>query len=716
MRVKIEKFLPVVWICVFSIGFLVILGRFLFIQVTGEVSGVDIKALADEKRTNEYAIPAKRGTIYDRNGMPLAQDHTVYRIYAVLDEAYTSDPLTPRHVQDVDKTAKRLAPILDMDKNEISDILHKGIENGRFQVEFGNNGKELTQQQKEEIEALNLPGIYFNDEVIRFYPNGMFASNTLGLTNKTDDKIVGISGVEKNYNDILTGADGYISYQRDKFNVKLLNPKEVVQEPADGDNVILTLDQKIQTLLEDSMSEVVEQYNPERISAVVMDAKTGEILAMSNRPSYNPNNLGDVENWYNDVISTPFEPGSTMKIFTLAAAIEEGVWNPNDTFQSGTYKAGANIQQIGDHNWGKGWGPITYLEGIQRSSNVAAAKLAYEKIGPAKFLDYLNAFDFDTVSGIDLDGEVAGVIQYNYAIEQITTSFGQGTTTTPIQLMKAATAIANNGKMLKPYIIKEIADANTGKVLQEGKTEVAGEPISAETAKKTLEVLETVITSEKGTGYKRYKLDGYSLAGKTGTAQIPHPETGGYMTGRENYIFSFLGMAPAEDPELIMYVSVKQPELKDNEPDSAPVSFIFNNVMENSLRYLNIDTDQEKTPSIPIIKVPEWKNKTTKDVADQFEEAGIQTVVIGDGDNVVNVSVEAGSEITAHQKVYVLTDAPKMPDLSGWSLRDVIKLQSLVGFEMNWSGEGYVVKQDLQQGSSISSNDELSIELSSTID
>ncbi|SER03796.1 penicillin-binding protein 2B [Gracilibacillus ureilyticus] len=713
MRLKFDKFLPVFWIGIFAVAFLIIIGRFLVIQVTGEVSGVDIKALADEKRTNEYSIPAQRGSILDRNGMPLAQEHTVYRVYAVLDESYTSDPLTPKHVTDAGKTAAKLAPVLGMEESEISAILSKGMENNKFQVEFGKNGKELTQQEKEEIESLKLPGIYFEEEAIRFYPNGMFASHTLGLTDKKEGVIAGISGVESYYNDILTGVDGHISYQRDKFNVKLLDPKEVVQEPENGDNVVLTLDQKIQTLLEDSLTEVVEQYNPSRISAVVMNAKTGEILAMGNRPSYNPNNLSSVENWYNDVISTPFEPGSTMKIFTLAAAIEEGVWNPNDTFQSGSYKAGENIQKINDHNWGRGWGTISYLEGIQRSSNVAAAKLAYEKIGPAKFLEYLQAFDFDTETGIDLSGEVAGVIQYNYAIEQITTSFGQGTTTTPMQLMKAATAVANNGKMLKPYIIKEITDSDTGKVLQEGQTEVVGEPISSETAKETLRVLETVITSEKGTGYNKYKLDGYSLAGKTGTAQIPNSETGGYMTGRENYVFSFLGMAPADDPELIMYVSVKQPELEDTEPDSAPVSFIFNNVMENSLRYLNIETDEEKTPSIPIVQVPEWQGRTTQDVVASFQKLGIPTEVIGDGENVASINVEQGTEITSHQKVLILTDAPKMPDLTGWALRDVLSLQDLIGFEVNWSGEGYVVTQDLKQGAAISSADVVTVELSS---
>ncbi len=712
MNQKSTNVMSIIWMTIFSIIFLILVGRFLFIQITGEVQGVDLQKLADEKRTNQYTINADRGTIYDRNNIPLVQDHVVYRIYAILDENHTTNPLQPKHVKNIDDVATKLAPVLEVEASEIKEVLKNGKETDKFQVEFGKYGNELSQQKKDEIEALDIPGIYFSEEPIRFYPNGMFASHTLGLTKKENEEIIGISGVESFYDDVLTGKDGYISYQRDKFNYKLLNPKEVITEADNGDHVVLTLDQKIQTLLEDSLTEVMKEYEPERISAVVVHAKTGEVLAMSNRPSFNPNNLGNVENWYNDVISTPFEPGSTMKIFTLAAAIEEGVWNPDETLQSGTYKAGTNITAIND--WRRNWGTITYLEGIQRSSNVAAAKLAYEKLGPEKFLSYLKAFDFDKKTGIDLSNEVIGKIQYNYPIEQITTAFGQGTTTTPMQLVKAATAITNNGKMLKPYIIKEIIDADTGETLTKSEPEVVGEPISSETAQETLKVLETVITSKVGTGYNRYKLDGYSLAGKTGTAQIPNSETNkGYLTGRNNYVFSFLGMAPANDPELIMYVSVKQPNLKDDEPDSAPVSFIFNNVMENSMRYLNIDTDQEKLEPVKLATIPEWRNATVDEYKALLEEVGIQPIIIGNGKNIVRVNVDANAKVTANEKIIVLTDQPTMPNVKGWALRDVITLQEMIGIEVKWSGEGYVKKQDIKEGTELKSGDILTIELAS---
>src|SRR5699024_4482014 len=233
-----------------------------------------------------------------------------------------------------------------------------------------------------------------------------------------------------------------------KYGVKLLDPNEIIQTPKDGADIYLTIDQKIQTLVEDSLTEIEKTYNPKRMSAIVMDPKTGEIVAMSNRPSYNPNSPIDVENWYNDAISTPFEPGSTVKMFTWAAAIDAGVYNGDDTYKSGSYQINESIpNKINDHNNGEGWGTITYDEGFVRSSNVATAKLVWEKLGSETYYDYLQAFGFEEKSGIDLPGEVPGKILYNWPSEKVTTGFGQGSTMTPIQQIKAASAITNKGKM-----------------------------------------------------------------------------------------------------------------------------------------------------------------------------------------------------------------------------------------------------------------------------
>ncbi|MDL4841270.1 penicillin-binding protein [Aquibacillus rhizosphaerae] len=721
---KTTHVMSAVIMLLFVVMFLTVSGRFLYIQGTGEVAGVSLQEWADSRRTNTHEIKAERGTIYDRNKMPLAQDRSVYRVYAIVDDSFSTDPDNPKHVDNPQNTAEKLAPLLDMDGNELQSTIENGIENDRFQVEFGSKGKELSQEQKEEIEALKLPGINFVKESIRFYPNGVFASHIIGFAQNKDitnddgeiiETIVeGKTGIEQQFDEKLVGTNGSISYKRDKFNVKLLDSDEIVQQAENGKDIYLTIDQKIQTLLEDSMNQVVEQYDPERITAVVMDPKTGEVLAMSNRPSYNPNDIGKVENWYNDVISTPFEPGSTMKIFTLAAAIEEGVYNPNEQFKSGTYKIDEITRPIKD--WKKTWGNISYEEGIQRSSNVGASKLVWEKMGTDTFLEYLNAFDFDQKTEIDLPSEQAGKILYNWPIEKLTASYGQGTTTTPMQLVKAASAVANNGNMVKPYVVSKVIDSETGDILEEHKTEVVGNPISAETSKQVLDTLETVISSEEGTGHNVYNLNDYSVAGKTGTAQIPDPESGGYLTGEENYIFSFLGMAPKDDPELIIYVSVKQPnlDLENYESGSAPVSFIFKNVMENGLHYLNIEPDkEEQQEKIETISIPEIVGQSVDTVKQDLESLGSKVTIIGKGKTVTNSSVSEGDEVLSNERILLLTDSSiTMPDISGWSLRDVLRLSDLLSLEVEVVGSGYAVNQSVSVGEEIGQEQSVKVEFS----
>src|SRR5699024_6313679 len=277
--------------------FLVISGRFFYIQATGEVNDVSLEKWAKEKRTSSYSLPAERGRIYDRTGMTLAYDQPTFRLYATVDEAYSENQKSPKHVVDPEETAEKLANLLEADKDELLSILENGIENDKTQVEFGKSGRGISQQTKDEIEDLNLPGINFIKESMRYYPNGMFASHRIGLARnqRTEDDdgniekgINSVAGIERDENELLNGKDGFISFECDKYNKKLLDPNEVIKKPVDGQAIYLTIDQKIQTLLEDVMTQVDEEYSPERISAIVMNAKSGEIIAMGNRPSYNP--------------------------------------------------------------------------------------------------------------------------------------------------------------------------------------------------------------------------------------------------------------------------------------------------------------------------------------------------------------------------------------------------------------------------------------------
>lgn len=698
---------------IFMFIFLVISGRFIYIQATGEVSDVSLIDWANEKREASIVLQAERGKIYDHNGMTLAYNRPAYRVYAVLDPEYSKNQKEPKHVVDPKKTAEMLAPLLHMDKNEIKDTIDKGIEKEKYQVEFGQTGKNLTQQEMEEIKALQLPGIYFLEDAIRYYPNGMFASHIIGFSQQDgeSEELQGITGIESEKNKLLSGTDGFYRYQRDKYNNKLLHPKEVVKKPENGNDIYLTIDQKIQTLLEDVLSQVDEKYEPERITAVVIDPETGEILAMSNRPSYNPNNPEQVENWYNDVISTPFEPGSTTKMFTWAAAIESGVYNGDEYYESGKYVVNQKIEPINDHNGGAGWGTITFDEGFRRSSNVAASKLVWEKMGTDTFLDYLKKFGFDEKTNIDLPNEVSGQLLYNWPSEKLRTSFGQGSTLTPIQQLKAATAIANEGKMLQPYVIKKIVDSDTGDVIEENEPKVVGEPISAKTSEQMIELLDSVVNSKEGTG-KPYQLKDYSVIGKTGTAQIPNPDGSGYLSGSENNIFSFLGMAPKDDPQLIMHVSVKQPKLEPNESGSAPVSFIFNNVMENGLHYLHIDPDKDReNHKVETVTFPSIIDQEVKVAEKQLDKLDADVTIIGNGKKVVATNMDEGSEFYPNQRVIVLTNQPTMPNVAGWSQRDVLTLANMLDMNVKVSGSGFVTKQSIKKGKKIKNDMTLTIEL-----
>ena len=698
---------------IFGLLFFVLLFRFFYIQATGEVKGQPLAAKAAQQYSDSRTIEAKRGTIYDRNGEVIAEDRSSYSLIAILDKKMTNDPDKPNHVVDIDKTASELSKHINMKESDIRKILKDGKKEKRFQVEFGAAGRDITYETKKKVEKQKLPGISFTREMKRFYPNGIFASHVIGFTEteKTEENktiTVGKLGLEKSLNDVLTGTNGSFKFESDLWGYLLPNGKEQIKAAEDGKDVYLTIDRKIQILLEDAMNKVVDEYSPKKIIAIVADPKTGEILAMGQRPTFDPETRIGIENsWYNEAVESSFEPGSTMKIFTLAAAIQEGVFNPNEWFQSGTYVIDPRSKAIRDHNGGRGWGSITYAEGIQRSSNVAFAKIANEKLGFEKFRGYLTKFGLDQPTGIDLPSETSGKVAYTYLIEKATTAFGQGTAVTPIQQVQAATAIANDGNMMKTHVINKIVDPDSGKTIKETKKDVVGTPISKNTAVQVRDYLETVISGEHGTG-KNYAIEGYQVAGKTGTAQIPG--NGGYLTGASNYIFSFLGMAPKDDPELVMYVAVQQPEFKSYTDGSLPVSQIFNSVMKNSLQYLQIKPNDQKV--IEAAPIPNVIGLTVDEATNKLTEKGMKVIVVGNGSNVINQIPEEKELLLAGEKVILKTDGKLIaPDLSGWSLRDVMKLAEVANMQLNSVGNGFVVKQNVKAGSQMKEGEFLIVEL-----
>ncbi|RSL31331.1 penicillin-binding protein [Salibacterium salarium] len=687
-----------------TLFFLVFAGRVVYVQVSKEVNGQNLEAMAESRWTTSTTLHGERGTIYDREGEALAEEVQSYTAFAVLDEGYEG------HVENPSETAEKLAPFIGADVSELTEMFQTGMEEGKFQIELGSGSKYMSLSKKQKIDELALSGIYFRTEPKRYYPNQVFASHVMGYTEH--DMSEAKMGLELALDEEMSPTDGALSYQRDRKGTPLWNVQEQLQEPENGEDVYLTIDSNIQTALEQAMTKVNEQYDPNKITAVVANAETGEILGMGNRPSFNPNEYETISNYTNYAVSDRFEPGSTMKMFTLAAAMEEGVFNGSDEYQSGTYDIGA--ETIGDHNNSRGWGEITYNEGLVRSSNVAFAKVALEKLGPERFFEYMNRFGFSEPTGIDLPNEATGNLAEVNDLNTAITGFGQSSAVTPIQLLQAATAIANDGEMMTPYIVDKMYNSKEETYSYEATPKVAGTPIGEDTAAKAREKLEQVVISENGTG-QPFQIDGIGVAGKTGTAQINDPNGPGYLSGDDQNIFSFIGMAPVDDPSIIVYVAVDRPNLEDTEAGSAPVSQIFNPVMKQSLSYLNLspdDVEEEEVYEEDGVSAESYIGENLDEAVSHLEDRGLEPLILGEGTSIEDQYPAAGEPLIIGEKVFLLTDGSiSMPDMTGWSLRDAKRLSTLLDLNLDHLGSGFVSDQSIDPGATIKKEGYLTIEL-----
>ncbi|MGE7927191.1 penicillin-binding protein [Lysinibacillus xylanilyticus] len=693
--------------------FFLLFSRMFMLQATGEVEGQELAARAAAKYSKESAITASRGKIYDANGQVIAEDTLSYRLIAVVNEKATTDAKKPRHVVNAEKTAKILAEYIPMDEDKIYKQLTRVNDKGEkpYQVEFGSAGRGISHETMTKIKAEKLPGVLFVNDLKRYYPNGIFASHLIGFALKEENKdgtftTKGKMGLELTYNKELTGKDGKVEYETDAFSYLLPNSEKMVTPAKDGDDIYLTLDKTIQSFLEEAMSSVEKEYNPESMTAIVADPKTGKILAMSQRPTFNPDTReGENMKWLNEAIEETIEPGSTMKTFTLASAIDTGVWDPNAWYMSGQYRVLDRV--IKDHNNGRGWGPITYLEGFQRSSNTAMAHLL-KLIGEDVFFDYLERFGFGKKTGIDLPNEATGTLLSNYPVERVTTTFGQGSTVTPIQLIQALSAIANEGKMMQPYVIDRIVDPSTGKTIKKHEPVVKGQPVSADTAKQVKEILASTLTAKEGTA-KDFILNDYEVAGKTGTAQIPLGN-GRYSWGANEFLYSFLGMAPADNPQLIMYVSVKRPKLKGNELGSVPVSKIFNPVMLNSLKYLNVNPEDVK--HVDDTSIQDYTGQSAEAIQVELTNDGLQPVIVGSGGKIIDQYPKGHQKLVKGNFVFLKTEGDvTLPDFTNWSLRNVLAFKSMANLEIEVVGEGFVASQSVSAGTVISDSSPIVVKL-----
>lgn len=712
-KVNVNKIRPNYFMFIFTIVlFCSFVGRIIYLCTTDyQVGDSTITAFIRARNTNEEVLLPKRGSIFDSKGEVLAEDVASYTVIAYLDPSRSENSEDPLHVVDVNATAERLAPYLGMDVEVLKVLLKKDA----YQVELGPGGRNLSQIQMEEIRSLNLPGIDFIASTKRYYPSGDFASYAIGYTvNQSDDDgnvwKVGQLGVEEYFNDILTGSSGYVTYEKDRNGYKIANGREYVEEADDGDDVYLTIDSNIELFTENAVKKMVEDSEAEWGFMVVADAKTGAILAYSTTPSFDPNKK-NITSYIDLMTGNTYEPGSTMKIFSYLCAIDNGQYVGSDTYESGeiTYEA-ANGAKTVIHDWNKtGWGTISYDYGFAMSSNVGAASLLDKGIIDKKQLRtcYSN-YGFGKTTGFTLNRELAGSIKFNYDVDAASATFGQAITVTPIQMVQALTAISNEGKMMKPYLISKIVDTNTEEISYEATTEVVNVIASVDSISKMKELMNSVVCNDSSvcTG-SAYYMEDYPIMGKTGTAQIYNEQTGTYMTGESDYVYSFAGLYPTDQPEIIIYTALKRPKDTTNY-----VSVAVKDVVVNTSKYLNIVVEDNHSKSY---KIASYINKDTSVVRNELETNGMKLFVLGTGGKIISQYPSKGSQLYGNSVVILLTDQydRAMPNLVGLSYKDAVNVLKLMGVKYTISGNGYVVSQSVPEGIIITDDVTVDVQLES---
>lgn len=558
---KIHTRIKIIMIVIILL-FILIIGKVFYIQV---ISYNKLNSYANSLWSRNLPIEANRGIIYDRNGVVLADNLTT-----------TSLVFIPNQIEDKEKTAKLISEILGTSYEDMLSHVSKKSSIERVHPE----GRRLNFEVADKIASLNLPGVYLVKESKRNYPFGTTLSHTLGFVGIDNQ---GLSGLELMYNSYLTGSYGAIKYYSDAKGTRL-NLAEVYEQPQDGVNMTLTINYDIQASLERELDNAVLKYNPDQALGIVMDPNSGEILAISSRPNFSPSeyqNYTVEEINRNLPIWMTYEPGSTFKIITLAASLEEKVVDlDNDTF---TDTGGIVVEGATLHCWKHGGhGYETYLQVVENSCNPGFVNLGL-RLGKEKLFSYIDKFGFGEKTGVDLNGEANGII-FNIDkigdLETATTAFGQGVSVTPIQQITAVSAAINGGTLYKPYIVKSLNEPETNSVILENKKEVVRKVISDETSQKVRYALESVVTN--GTGRPAF-IDGYRVGGKTGTAQ--KVKDGRYMIG--NYIVSFIGFLPADDPQVIVYIAVDNAKgvTQYGGTIAAPIA---KNILKDAISALNI--------------------------------------------------------------------------------------------------------------------------------
>lgn len=705
---QIWKF-PKIVFGVFLLCIFLLYIQFAYLSLSHEVYGKNMDEFAASRSTVKKTLAATRGTVYDSNQNILAVNVSSYTVIAYLEASKESRK--DDYVKDVEHTAEVLAPVLNMEVSTLIDRLSMK----KYQVELGPGGRGITELKKEEIESLGLSGIDFIESQKRYYPNGDFASYVVGyakdkeITNDDGDtsiEITGELGIESKYNDLLKGTDGYLEYQQDRYGYKISGTKTIEEKAIDGYDIHLTIDSNIQRFIESAVKKSNETYKPEWLQLTVMDAKTGDILGTSSTPSFDPN-VRDIVNYENPLVTMTFEPGSVMKTYTYMCAIDSGKYDGSALYQSGSVE----VSDATIRDWNvKGWGQVSYDKGYEYSSNVGIVNLIRTYLSKKELRECFKKYGFGDITGIELSREQKGKVKFNYEVEVANAGFGQGITTTGIQQLQALTIIANDGKMLKPHIVKQIINPVTDEIYYERQVEISDSIVKKSTTDKIRELMyNTVNGNDPGaTTGTAYKIDGLEVIGKTGTSQIYNAQLGGYVieSNENHYIFSFAGMFPASEPEYIIYAAMKIPTWGKGSGLSNTVT----DVIKSIAKYENLNDRDDKIAKEEY-KTPSYINKSIDSVANELQSYGIKPIIIGDGKKVIAQGHDIGTTLISGDKFVLLTNTStySMPNIIGWSKSDIISLCKLLNVSYEFEGDGYATSQSIVVGTNISSTDKLKV-------
>lgn len=568
------------------------------------------------------------------------------------------------------------------------------------------NDENIVVDNGDTIKAIKVGSTFFRltiGDTDKILATGIFNVSKNDISTRIDVVTEGELGVESKFDNILKGVNGSLTYQRDPSGYKIPDTPEEKIDAVDGKDIYLTIDSNIQRFLESAVKKEVEDWNSEWVIMAVMDAKTGDILGSATSPNFDPNNLTSDMSYQNPLVSYQYEPGSVMKIYTYLCAANTGKYDGSAKYLSGSLKIGKDTV----NDWKpQGWGYISYDVGFTYSSNVGAINVARDYLSPSELKACLKSYGFGSKTNIELSNELTGNVDFreNIELDYLSVSFGQGLSATAIQQLQALSIIANEGHMVKPHIIKKIVDNNTNEVT-ETEVEMSDAIVSAEAANTVKKLMYDNVQTKTATGYYYYIKD-FNIIGKTGTAQIY--ENGRYLDGDGNYIISFAGMFPYDDPEIIIYTAIKKPSTYHSQAIAPYVKDVISNIAKYKNMYSEIE---EKKTSIQEFKISSYIGKNKVEAINDLKGKNVNIITIGDGDKVIKQYPEKDSKILSGDKIFIVTNGKNitMPDMTNWSLTEVAKFANLANIEYKYSGHGYVVKQNIKKGKKIDKGIELQL-------